>query len=82
MLEAIGKELKVIRIRSNLKLDSVAADLNLNRETLRRYENNANGLSVERLEELLDYYNISKSIFFKNVCANMHEDVFEKEKEE
>lgn len=73
MLEAIGKELKIIRIRKDLKLDEVAENLGFNRETLRRYENNATGLSVERLEELLNYYEVNKSIFFKNICVNMHE---------
>ena len=73
MLEAIGKELKVIRIRNDLSLDDVAEKMNINRETLRRYENNSNGLSVERLEELLNYYNVEKSIFFDNVCAYIHE---------
>ena len=73
MLEAIGKELKVIRIRKDLSLEYVAEQLGFNRETLRRYENNANGLSVERLEELLNYYSIDRTIFFENVCANMHE---------
>ena len=72
MLEAIGKELKVIRIRKDLSLEYVAKQLGFNRETLRRYENNANGLSVERLEELLNYYSIDRTIFFENVCANMH----------
>ena len=72
MLEAIGKELKVIRIRNDLSLDDVADKMNINRETLRRYENNSNGLSVERLEELLNYYNVEKSIFFDNVCAYIH----------
>lgn len=73
MLEAIGKELKIIRIRKNLKLEEVAEALGLNRETLRRYENSASGLSVERLEELLKYYSVNNKIFFDNVCANMHE---------
>ncbi len=72
MLEAIGKELRIIRIRNNLKLKKVADDFKLNQETLRRYENNSCGLSVERLEELLNYYNANKSIFFKNVCDYMH----------
>lgn len=72
MLEAIGKELKIVRIRQNLSLEFVAEKLNINKETLRRYENNSNGLSVERLEELLDFYNINLSIFFKNVCEYMH----------
>lgn len=73
MLEAIGKELKIVRIRKNLKLEEVAEKLQFNKETLRRYENNTTGLSVERLEELLNYYQIDKSIFFKNICEYMHE---------
>ncbi len=73
MLEAIGKELKIIRIRNNLKLEDVAKDIKLNRETLRRYENSASGLSVERLENLLNYYGVDSSIFFENVCEYMHE---------
>lgn len=73
MLESIGKELKIIRIRNNLKLEEVADMLNFNRETLRRYENNASGLSVERLEELLNFYKVDKSNFFENVCANMQQ---------
>lgn len=82
MQNSIGKELKIIRIRNNLRLEDVADSLNLNRETLRRYENNSNGLSVERLEQLLDFYNTDKAIFFENVCANMHNADIEKEKEE
>ena len=72
MLEAIGKELKIIRIRNNLKLGDVASELGINQETIRRYENNSSGLSVERLEKLLIFYNVDKKIFFDNVCANMH----------
>lgn len=74
MLEAIGKELEIIRIRKNLGRETVANDLNIHPETLRRYENNSNGLSVERLEELLKYYNVDRSIFFKNLCEYMHEE--------
>lgn len=81
MLEAIGKELKITRIRNNLELHDVSNDLKLNKETLRRYENNASGLSVERLEELLNYYKVNKDIFFKNVCEYMHVN-FQKEEQE
>ena len=72
MKEAIGKELKIIRIRNDLTLERVAKDLGVNKETVRRYENNSNGLSVEKLEQLLSYYNYDKSIFFENVRENMH----------
>lgn len=73
MQEAIGKELKIIRIRKNLSIDDVAKFLNLNVETIRRYENNSSGLSIERLESILDFYKIDMSIFFNNVCENMHD---------
>lgn len=72
MQEAIGKELKIIRIRNSLELEEVAKDLNINRETLRRYENASSGLSIERLEELLNYYKVDKPIFFKSICEYMH----------
>lgn len=82
MLNSIGKELKIIRIRNNYKLEEVADKLDINRETLRRYENNSNGLSVERLEELLNFYKVNKSIFFENVCANMHAKQIDEEQQE
>ena len=72
MLNSIGKELKVIRIRNNLKIEEVADKLNINRETLRRYEKSSIGLSVERLEKLLNFYKVDKFIFFENVCADLH----------
>lgn len=82
MQKAIGNELKIIRIRNNLKLEDVADSLSINRETLRRYENNSSGLSIEKLEGLLDFYKVDKAIFFENVCANMHTRYNIKEKEE
>lgn len=72
MPEAIGKELKMCRIRNDLTMKNVAEKFGISIETLRRYENDSNGLSVERLEELLNYYKVEKSIFFENVCAEMH----------
>lgn len=82
MLESIGKELKITRIRNNLNLETVANYLEINKETLRRYENNATGLSVERLEEILNFYQVDKSIFFKNVCDYMHANDIQTIKEE
>lgn len=69
---AIGKELKSTRIKKDLTMLKVAEDNNFNIETLRRYECNGSGLSVERLEALLNYYNVDIDIFFRNVCENMH----------
>lgn len=73
MKEYIANELKLIRIKKNIKLNDAADLLHINSETLRRYEKNSNGLSVERLEEILKIYNVKSDIFFSNVCENMHE---------
>ena len=73
MLEAIGKELKIIRIRKNLDISDVANKLNCHVETIKRWEKSSKGLSLEKLEELLDFYNIDKVIFFNEVCEDMHE---------
>lgn len=81
MLEAIGKELKLTRIKKDLTMSNVSDALNFNIETLRRYEKNASGLSIERLEELLNYYKVDKSIFFKNVCEYMHTKIVNNEEE-
>lgn len=73
MIEAIGKELKVLRIRNNLSIENVADDFGLSYETIRRYESGSVDMSIERLENMLKYYNVNADIFFKNVCTNKHE---------
>ena len=72
MQEAIGTELKISRIRNNMTMQEVADTMGFNIETLRRYENNSSGLSIEKLEKLLLFYNENIDIFFDNVCENMH----------
>lgn len=72
MKEAIGTELKISRIRNNMTMQEVSNKMGFNIETLRRYENNSSGLSIEKLEKLLLFYNENIDIFFDNVCENMH----------
>lgn len=72
MREAIGTELKISRIRNNMTMQEVADKMGFNIETLRRYESNSSGLSIEKLEKLLLLYNENIDIFFDNVCENMH----------
>ena len=83
MQEAIGTELKISRIRNNMTMQEVADKMGFNIETLRRYENNSSGLSIEKLEKLLLFYNENIDIFFDNVCENMHKvQEIKEEKEE
>lgn len=72
MIEAIGKELKILRIRKNLSIEDVANNFGLSYETIRRYETGTVDMSIERLESMLKYYGVKTDIFFENVCANIH----------
>ena len=75
MLEAIGKELKVLRIRNNYSIEDVANKLNVNRETIRRYENNSNGLSVERLEDTKNnFHYYAKSAEESKIMAELYKE--------
>ncbi len=72
MIEAIGKELKILRIRNGLSIEEVANNFNLSYETIRRYEVGSVDMSIEKLEKMLAYYKEDVDIFFKNVCAYKH----------
>ena len=72
MNNIIANELKAWRVRKGLDLKHVAEDMNVCYETMRRYENGQTNITIEFLEKMLDYYKIDISIFFKNICENMH----------
>ena len=72
MNDIIAKELKAWRVRKDLDLKQVAEDMNVCYETMRRYENGQTNITIEFLEKMLDYYKIDISLFFKNICENMH----------
>lgn len=73
MNNIIAKELKAWRIKRDYDLRKVAYDMGVCYETMRRYENGQTNITIEFLEKMLDYYNVDISIFFENICANMHE---------
>ena len=72
MKKAIARELKAIRLRKDIKLGQAAEDNGVCYETMRQIEKGCRNISIEFLEQLLNYYDISVFIFFKNVCEYMH----------
>lgn len=72
MNNAVAKELKATRIRQDMSLDEVAKINGVSYETMRRYECGQTNITIEFLEKMLSIYNTDISIFFKNVCENMH----------
>ena len=72
MQEAIAIEMKKTRMRNLFKREDIAKKLNVSAETIRRYETDCSGLTVEKMEKLLNIYNVDRLIFFTNVCAYIH----------
>lgn len=73
MNEVVAKELKAIRIKKDLSIEDVAKINNVSTETIRRYEKGETNITIEFLEKMLAIYNVDISIFFRNICENMHE---------
>ncbi len=74
MREFIGKELKELRLKHNLSLDELAKKLGINKSTMLKYENGTLDITIEKLDIILDYYNIQKDTFYDRLCAEVHTD--------
>ena len=70
--ELIAEELRSIRAKNNLSIETVACLSGVNKDTISRYENNLVSMNMEILEKLLDAYNYNFAIFFTNIYANKH----------
>lgn len=65
--ELISIKLKGLRAENSLTLDEVGKYLQIHRETVRRYENNPNIMSVDIFLKILDLYHKDASIFFEEI---------------
>lgn len=68
----IADELRALRSRKNLSLVELSDILGISKDTISRYENATTPINIDTLEKFLTYYNIDFDIFFKNACANKH----------
>lgn len=75
MKEAIAEELRLLRIRNNLKVEDVAKYFGINKETIYRFESSTKNskiyISTKKLEMLLNYYKESPEDFLQNVIKNI-----------
>ena len=72
LIKAIGLELCDIRKSKDLMILEVAEKTSVNKDTISKYENGNSSMKIYILAKLLDYYNITFDIFFKNVYDRMH----------
>ena len=68
----IADELRSLRAKKNISIVELANTLDINKDTISKYENATTSINIDVLEKFLVYYNLDFDIFFKNVCANKH----------
>lgn len=66
----IADELRSLRAKKNISIVELANTLDINKDTISKYENATTSINIDVLEKFLEYYNLDFDIFFKNVCAN------------
>ena len=77
LARAVGLELADIRNTKNYSIIDVATKIDINRDTISRYENGTTSVKLYILDLLLELYEVPLDIFFKNVYARMQK--YEKE---
>lgn len=70
--ELISDELRSIRAKKNINIETVAEKCGINKDTIYRYEKNKTSMKLDTIEKLLKFYDIDFSIFFTNIYANKH----------
>lgn len=68
--ELISDELRSIRAKNKMSLETVAEIARISKDTLCRYENNQVSMQIDILEKILMAYNEDFDIFFKKIYAN------------
>ena len=63
--EYVSTELRQLRAEKNLKLKEVAEYVDIDSSTISRYEQSKTKITLEELEKLLKYYDVSLKEFFE-----------------
>ena len=68
-LKLVSSELKIIRIEHNDLQEELASKSKVAASTISNYENGDKNMKINKIEQILQPYNISLSIFFERVLA-------------
>ncbi len=68
----VGYELKKLRIQKGLTIETAAKLLEINKETLYKYEKDASNIRIGKLKEILEFYEEDLFIFFQNANEYIH----------
>ena len=72
LLEQIGKELKIIRIKNGWTLAMAQEITGVHKNTLSIYENNPGVMKLGKLFDILNKYNVDVDIFFEHICKYIY----------
>ena len=70
--EYTATKLRQLRAAKNVSLTEVAENTGLDKNTISRYESGKYNMQIDVIEKLLDFYEISYTIFFSPDYANNH----------
>lgn len=63
--EYVSTELRKLRAEKNVKLKEVAEYVDIDSSTISRYEQSKTKITLEELEKLLKYYDVTLKEFFE-----------------
>ena len=72
--EIVADSLRSIRAKLGYNIEYVAEKSGVNKDTISRYENANVSQQVDKLEKILNVYNVDFSIFFSKIYANLQND--------
>lgn len=80
MYNDLGKKLKLLRKRRNIRQDDLAEFLNLSKSQISNLESGRRNLSLSQLEKLCDYFKIDMSYFLMEETTDSCLELIEKAK--
>ena len=64
--EYTASKLRGLRAEKDMSVEEVASKINIHKDTIRRYENQTTQITLDKLEELLDFYGADFNTFFRD----------------
>lgn len=74
-----GNELASLRKKKGITLEELSDIVGIHKNTLSRYERDAQSMPLKTFEKILSIYGINEFIFFKRICDYNHDVTVQKQ---